>query len=205
MNVHHACTPPGHQLHRARAVPPPFAGHACTAFRLLVTQRFRGIYATFPPLRAQPNPPKPQPSHLAHFPALPSPARQASPRGGLAPWISSLLPHTAPATMSEAPETNLVRECSTTWAPHLRGDTTMGAKVLSTTRASPWHKPAAGRRPGFHWLEGQRPCGIQKAAWIRCQTCIRAQGDRLRPPPFFAHKSYTHVPTSEPGPEPTSG
>lgn len=39
--------------------------------------------------------------------------------------------------MSEAPETNLVSECTTTSAPQSMGDSTMGVKVLSTTSWAP--------------------------------------------------------------------
>ena len=42
-----------------------------------------------------------------------------------------------PAMMSDAPDMNLVRECTTTSAPHFAGLMTIGLKVLSTTKDMP--------------------------------------------------------------------
>ena len=42
-----------------------------------------------------------------------------------------------PAMTSEAPEINLVRECTTTSAPQRAGEIIMGVNVLSTTSLTP--------------------------------------------------------------------
>uniref|UniRef100_A0A7C9AY45 Secreted protein n=1 Tax=Opuntia streptacantha TaxID=393608 RepID=A0A7C9AY45_OPUST len=61
-----------------------------------------------------------------------------------APWCRSIIeftrlagPQTAPAMISAPPLMNLEMLCTTTSAPSLAGEMTMGAKVLSTTTITP--------------------------------------------------------------------
>lgn len=72
--------------------------------------------------------------------------------------------------MSDAPLMNLVSECTTTSAPQVMGETTMGVKVLSTTSWQPCARYKGGRVCACARAHTRaRACVCERAVVLRMQ------------------------------------